>query len=62
MVRTVKIVRKEDLEYGERAKLLEGIEILKELDHPNICRVVEMFEDEKRFYFVNEYLGGEDLF
>lgn len=60
--RSVKIVRKEDLEYGERAKLLESIEILKELDHPNICRVVEMFEDKKRFYFVNEYLSGDDLF
>ena len=55
-------MRKEDLEYGERAKLLESIEILKDLDHPNICRVVEMFEDKKRLYFVNEYLSGEDLF
>jgi len=50
------------LEFGERSRLLEGIEILKELDHPNICRVIEMFEDKKRFYFVNEYLSGAELF
>jgi calcium-dependent protein kinase len=55
-------VRKEDLEFGERQKLLGEIEILKELDHPNICRVIEMFEDKKRFYFVNEYLSGGELF
>ena len=46
------------MEFGERKKLLDSIEILKELDHPNICRVIEMFEDKKRFYFVNEYLSG----
>ena len=62
LVRAVKIVRKEDLEYGERSKLLGELDILKELDHPNICRVIEMYEDHKRFYFVNEYLGGGELF
>lgn len=61
-MRAVKIVRKEDLEFGERKKLLDGIEILKEMDHPNICRIVEMFEDRKRFYFVSEYLSGQELF
>ncbi len=43
--RAVKVVRKEDLEFGERKKLLDEIEMLKELDHPNIGRVIEMFED-----------------
>jgi calcium-dependent protein kinase len=45
MIRAVKIVRKEDLEFGERRKLLEEIELLKELDHPNIGQVIEMYED-----------------
>jgi calcium-dependent protein kinase len=35
-IRAVKVVRKEDLEFGERRKVLEEIELLKELDHPNI--------------------------
>ena len=62
MTRAVKIVRKEDLEFGERSKLFGEIELLKDLDHPNICRVIEMFEDHKRLYFVNEYLSGGELF
>ena len=61
-VRAVKVTKKEDLEYGERQKLLEQIEILKELDHPSICRVIDIFEDRKKFYFVTEYLSGGGLF
>jgi serine/threonine protein kinase len=40
------------LEFGERKKLLQEIEILKELDHPSISRVIDIFEDKKKFYFV----------
>lgn len=36
ITRAIKVVRKEDLEFGERRKLLEEIELLKQLDHPNI--------------------------
>lgn len=36
VTRAIKVVRKEDLEFGERRKLLEEIELLKELDHINI--------------------------
>ena len=61
-VRAVKVTKKEDLEYGERQKLVEEIEILKELDHPSICRVIDIFEDRKKFYFVQEYLAGGGLF
>jgi serine/threonine protein kinase len=56
--RAVKVVRKEDLEFVERRKLLEEIELLKELDHPNIGKVIEMFEDKKKLYFVNEMMYG----
>ena len=61
-VRAVKVTKKEDFEMGERQKLLEQIEILKELDHPSICRVIDIFEDKKKFYFVTEYLSGGGLF
>jgi calcium-dependent protein kinase len=61
-VRAVKVTKKEDLEYGERQKLLAEIEILKEIDHPSICRVIDIFEDVKKFYFVQEFLSGGGLF
>jgi len=60
-IRAIKVVTKADLEFGERRKLLEEIEMLQELDHPNIGQVIEMFEDKKKIYFVNEMMQGGSL-
>lgn len=60
--RAVKVVRKDDLEFGERKGLLDEIELLRELDHPNIGKVIEMFEDPKKLYFVNEMMYGGTIF
>ena len=46
ITRAIKVVRKEDLEFGERRKLLEEIELLKQLDHPNIVRLYEVYESK----------------
>lgn len=62
ITRAIKVVRKEDLEFGERRKLLEEIELLKQLDHPNIGQVIEMYEDKKKIYFVNEMMHGGTLY
>ena len=62
VTRAIKVVRKEDLEWGDRGKLLDEIELLKELDHPNIGQVIEMFEDKKKMYFVNEMFSGGTLY
>lgn len=61
--RAVKIFRKESLGQGEnRNKLITEIEILKTLDHPNIVRVYEFFEDPKRLFIVMELCRGGELF
>ena len=60
--RAIKIVKKEDLEFGERRKLLNEIELLKELDHVNIGQVYEMYEDKRKLYFVNEMCMGGSLY
>lgn len=35
---------------------------MKELDHPNICRLLESFEDERLIFLVLEYCEGGELF
>jgi calcium-dependent protein kinase len=62
ITRAIKVVKKEDLEFGDRRKLLEEIELLKELDHINIGQVYEMYEDKKKLYFVNEMCQGGSLY
>jgi calcium-dependent protein kinase len=61
--RAVKLFRK-DLLQGDDTKenLTNEFKILKGLDHPNIIRTYELFEDTKRFYLVIEYCSGGDLF
>jgi len=36
--------------------------MIKELDHPNIMKVFEFFEDNTHFYLVSEYYSGGELF
>jgi calcium-dependent protein kinase len=44
------------------AKIFLELEILKELDHPNILKVFEFFEDGIYFHMVSEYINGEILY
>ncbi|CAK81360.1 unnamed protein product (macronuclear) [Paramecium tetraurelia] len=61
----MKQVRKENagqqFQENEKNTLLEA-NILKELDHPNIFKLHELFQDEKNYYLITEYLEGEELF
>jgi len=41
--------------------LKKEVEILQQLDHPNIVKFVDGFETTKRLYLVMEYCGGGDL-
>lgn len=61
--RAVKLFKK-DLMHSEIEKmtLIKEVSILKTLDHPNIIRTYEFFEDLKRFYLVLEYCSGGELF
>ena len=34
---------------------INEFEILKKLDHPNIIKIYETFEDEANYYVVTEY-------
>ena len=36
-------------------KLLEELELLKEIDHPNILKILEHYEDDQHHFFVTEW-------
>jgi len=42
--------------------LKHEIEILKKLDHPNILKLYEIFEDEKKVLSGDELCTGGELF
>eukprot|EP00801_Mesodinium_rubrum_P003142 Mrub_03142.p1 GENE.Mrub_03142~~Mrub_03142.p1 ORF type:complete len:488 (-),score=88.94 Mrub_03142:61-1446(-) len=59
-VRACKIIPKSKVKNLKRLK--EEINILKDLDHPNIVKLYEYNEDKKYSYLIMELLNGGELF
>lgn len=60
--RAVKVLRKNLLDDKEMDMLKNEISILKAMDNPNIVKMFEFLEDEKRIYIVTEICKGGELF
>lgn len=41
---------------------MNEINVLSELDHPNIIRIFEYYESVNSLYVITEYLDGGELF
>ena len=62
-IRALKKIQKNRLIEGvDNQKLLDEIIILKNLDHPNIMKLYEFFEDSDNYYMVSEYCDQGDLY
>jgi len=62
MIRAVKIQYKNKMNQNQKDWLNNEVNIMKELDHPNIQCLYEFYEDEKRYYIVTECCIGGDLY
>lgn len=60
--RAMKIICKEDVSQQYVDSLLNEIDILKQLDHPNIVKIYEFYQDKINFYLITEYINGGELF
>ena len=61
--RALKIIPKSKLIRGvNNSMVINEIEILRSLDHPNIMKIYEYYEDNKNFYIVGEYCDSGDLY
>ena len=56
----IKVLDKKKMK-NKMASVMEEIRILIQLDHPNIVKYYETYEDEKHIYLVMEYLAQGDL-
>jgi len=59
-IRAVKLLQKDSAMKAEI--ILKELEILRDLDHPNIVKLYEYYEDSKRYYIVTEFCEGGELF
>lgn len=51
--RAIKVINKASIKFP--MTFINEFEILKKLDHPNIIKIYETFEDEANYYVVTEY-------
>ena len=62
IIRALKEISKDSICDSENEEEIRNeIEVLKNLDHPNIMKIFEFFEDENNMYLINEYCDGVDI-
>ena len=61
-IRAMKIIPKENIMEGvDNSKLIDEIQILKKVDHPNIMKIYECFIDKDNFYILSDFCDQGDL-
>jgi serine/threonine protein kinase len=58
----VKIIDKTNLESDDQLALQTEVEILSQIDHPNIVKLHEIYDEKTRFNMVMELMTGGELF
>ena len=67
MIRAMKIIKKKKNYYNSSDEdndldILNEINILKQIDHPNVVKIFEFYNSEDAFYLITEYCEGGELF
>ena len=59
VIRALKIIRKSKYKSSAELKMIKNeIALMKMVDHPNIVKLFEFFEDEDNFYIITEHCSG----
>ena len=63
VLRAMKIINKDKMALGseEEEALINEINVVKSLDHPNIMKVYEFFNKDNSLYIISELLSGGEL-
>lgn len=60
--RAIKVIDKSKWGSQENAAVINEFNIVKDLDHPNLLKMYEMFEDSRHFYIITDIYKGGELF
>ena len=60
--RAIKQINLNSTSESEIEKLLQEVSILKQLDHPNIIKIFEVYKNKNKLFIVTEFCEGGELF
>jgi len=60
-IRALKIISKRLLNKSMLHRIYYEIELLKKMDHPNIIKIYEFFEDDEKICLILEHCNDGDL-
>lgn len=58
----IKVVRKFEMSSSQRANILKEVQIMRQIDHPNIVKLIDFSESRQYYYIVLELCPGGELF
>lgn len=58
----IKVLNKKNMTEKDIEELGSEVQILNTLDHPNIVKYYEVYEDKKSLFLVMEYCSGSNLY
>ena len=65
LIRAMKIIKKRKITEDDGStdiEILNEINILKQIDHPNVVKIFEFYNSEDAYYLITEYCGEGELF
>ena len=57
----MKVIEKSRVKKHEQ-QLLQETSILSQIDHPNIVKLLEVYQDPECYYLISEFCSGGELF
>lgn len=60
--RAMKVIPKEGHKGISNPTITTEIQMLKSLDHPNIIKIYEFYQDDENYYLITEYCSGGELY
>ena len=52
----MKSIKKKSILKEDEERMFAEMNILKDLDHPNILKLFELYQDENNYYLITEYI------
>ena len=62
IIRAMKSIKKQNVIMDDENSLFTEINILKNLNHPNVINIYELFQDQKYYHIITEFCSGGELF